>query len=45
MAPSPTHPGHGLDPEDERWGARFSLVMLIVSLVILVVLVVMASQT
>ncbi len=45
MARPPTHPGHGLNPEDERWGARLSLVMLGVCLVLIVVLVALASQT
>ena len=45
MARPPTHPGHGLDPEVERWGACFSLIMFSFSLVLLVVLVVLSSQT
>lgn len=41
----PTHAGHALDPETERWGARFSLVMSGVSIVLVVVLVLLAAQT
>jgi hypothetical protein len=41
----PTHAGHGLDPETERWGTRFSLMMSVFSIGLVVVLVLLAAQT